>query len=403
MTAHTSEDIDVHGRLAHELSSTLGEDAVTRRWLDRLKYAHDASHYLLVPQTVVTPRSAEQVSELLRACDRAGVPLTFRSAGTSLSGQGLTDSVLVDTRHRFQGIEVLDGGARVRVQPGVTVRAVNTVLAPYGRKLGPDPASESVCTVGGVVANNSSGMHCGTQSNTYRTLESMVLVLPSGTVLDSADPQAGSRLAESEPKLHEGLLRLRRRILDSPESVATIRRLFAMKNTMGYGLNAFLDYENPLDILVHLMIGSEGTLGFVAEAVFRTVEVVPHVATGLLVFPNVESAPSAVPELIDAGTVTAELMDAASLGVSSRDPGGPAVSDAGAAPAELMDAASLGVSSGDPGCPAVIRDLEVDRHAALLVEFEAASADELAASRRTVEPALQALGRGTPFSLTTDA
>jgi D-lactate dehydrogenase len=375
MTAHTSEDTDVHVLLARELSSALGEDAVTQRWLDRLKYAHDASHYLLVPQTVVTPRSAEQVAVLLRACDRAGVPLTFRSAGTSLSGQGLTDSVLVDTRMRFQGVEVLDGGARVRVQPGVTVRAVNALLAPYGRKLGPDPASESVCTVGGVIANNSSGMHCGTRSNTYRTLESMVLVLPSGTVLDSADPQAGSRLAESEPNLHEGLVRLRRRILDNPESVATIERLFAMKNTMGYGLNAFLDHEDPLDILVHLLIGSEGTLGFVAEAVFRTVEVVPQVATGLLVFADVESATSAVPELIDAGTVTAELMDAASLRVSARD----------------------------PGCPAVIRDLEVDRHAALLVEFEAASADELAASRRTVEPALQALGRGTPFRLTTDA
>ena len=376
MTAHTSEDTDVvHGRLARELSSALGEDAVTQRWVDRLKYAHDASHYLLVPQTVVTPRSAEQVAKLLRACDRAGVPLTFRSAGTSLSGQGLTDSVLVDTRHRFQGVEVLDAGQRVRVQPGVTVRAVNTVLAPHGRKLGPDPASESVCTVGGVVANNSSGMHCGTRSNTYRTLESMVLVLPSGTVLDSADPQAGSRLAEAEPELHQGLLHLRQRILDSPGSVATLERLFAMKNTMGYGLNAFLDHEDPLDILVHLMIGSEGTLGFVAEAVFRTVEVVPHVGTGLLVFPDVESATSAVPQLIDAGTVTAELMDAASLLVSAQD----------------------------PGCPAVIRDLEVDRHAALLVEFEAASADELAASRRTVEPALQALGGGTPFRLTTDA
>jgi len=375
MTAHTSDETDTHGLLARELSSTLGRDAVTQRALDRLKYAHDASHYLLVPQTVVTPRSAEQVSVLLRACDRAGVPLTFRSAGTSLSGQGLTDSVLVDTRKRFQGAEVLDGGTRVRVQPGVTVRAVNSLLAPYGRKLGPDPASESVCTVGGVVANNSSGMHCGTRSNTYRTLESMVLVLPSGTVLDSGDPQAASRLAEAEPELHAGLLRLRRRVLERPESVATIERLFAMKNTMGYGLNAFLDHEDPLDILVHLVVGSEGTLGFVAEAVFRTVEVVPHVATGLLVFADVETATSAVPELIEAGSVTAELMDAASLMVSARD----------------------------PRCPAVIRDVEVDRHAALLVEFEAASADELDASRRTVEPGLQALSGGTSFRLTTDA
>ena len=114
----------------------------------------------------------------MRACDRAGVPLTFRSGGTSLSGQGLTDSVLVDTRMRFQDVEVLDDGRRVRVQPGATVRRVNALLAPYGRKLGPDPASESACTIGGVVANNSSGMHCGTRFNTYQTLESMVMVLP---------------------------------------------------------------------------------------------------------------------------------------------------------------------------------------------------------------------------------
>jgi D-lactate dehydrogenase len=340
-----------------------------------LKYAHDASHYLLVPQTVLTPSSADQVAQVMRACDRAGVPLTFRSAGTSLSGQGLTDSVLVDTRKMFQGIEVIDDGRRVRVQPGVTVRAVNAVLASYGHKLGPDPASESVCTIGGVVANNSSGMHCGTRFNTYQTLESMTFVLPSGTLIDSADPQAGHRLAEAEPELHEGLVRLRRRILDSPDSVATIERQFAMKNTMGYGVNSFLDHEDPLDILVHLMVGSEGTLGFVAEAVFRTVELVPHVATGLLVFTDVESATSSVPQLIEAGTVTAELMDAASLKVSSRD----------------------------PKCPAAIRDLDVHRHAALLVEFQAGSAEELAEKRRTVEPALTALGRGTPFRLTTDA
>jgi D-lactate dehydrogenase len=375
MTAHTGERTDVHQQLAEELSAALGPHAVTQRSIDRLKYAHDASHYLLVPQTVLTPSSADQVAQVMRACDRAGVPLTFRSGGTSLSGQGLTDSVLVDTRMRFQGIEVLDDGQRVRVQPGVTVRAVNTVLAPYGHKLGPDPASESVCTIGGVVANNSSGMHCGTRLNTYRTLESMTFVLPSGTLIDSSDPQAGHRLAEAEPELHEGLIRLRRRILDNPDSVATIKRQFAMKNTMGYGVNSFLDHEDPLDILVHLMVGSEGTLGFVAEAVFRTVEVVPHVATGLLVFADVETATSAVPELIEAGTITAELMDAASLKVSSRD----------------------------PKCPTAIRDLDVDRHAALLVEFEAGSADELADKRRTVEPALTALGRGTPFRLTTDA
>jgi D-lactate dehydrogenase len=364
-----------HARLADHLAESLGPDAVSRRAIDRLGHAHDASHYLLVPQVVVTPCDTDQVARVLRACDRAGLPLTFRSGGTSLSGQGLSDSVLVDTRKQFQDLQVLDDGRRVAVQPGVTIGRVNTHLARYRRKLGPDPASEIACTVGGVVANNSSGMHCGTEFNTYRTLDSMVLVLPTGTVIDSADPSASRHLAEAEPALHDGLLRLRRRILGDPDSVATIRRQFSMKNTMGYGLNSFLDHEDPLDILVHLMIGSEGTLGFVAEARFRTIEVLPHVATGLLVFDDVETATSSVPQLIEAGTVTAELLDAASLRVSARD----------------------------PKCPDVIRNLEVGGKAAVLVEFQGHTADELADTRHTAEPMLSDLPLAAPQSLTTDA
>ena len=119
MTAHTSEDTDiVHGRLARELSSALGEDAVTQRWVDRLKYAHDASHYLLPPQAFVTPSSVADVAEVMRACSRLGVPLTFRGGGTCLSGQALTDCVLVDTRNAFRGVEVLDDGPVSGSSPG---------------------------------------------------------------------------------------------------------------------------------------------------------------------------------------------------------------------------------------------------------------------------------------------
>jgi D-lactate dehydrogenase len=258
----------------------------------------------------VTARDTNAVAEVMRACGRLGVPLTFRSGGTSLSGQALSDSVLVDTRTGFTGIEVLDEGRRVRVQPGATVRAVNTRLAPYGRKLGPDPASEVACTIGGVLANNSSGMQCGTELNSYRTVESMVLVLPSGTVVDSAAPGAARLLAEREPELHAGLLRLQQRIRSDAGSVATLERLFALKNTMGYGLNSFLDHDDPLDVLVHLMVGSEGTLGFIASAVLRTVEVLPHAATGLLVFDDLAAASSAVPDVLATGVATAELLDA---------------------------------------------------------------------------------------------
>ena len=200
---------------------------VKTRALDLHAGAHDASHFLLIPKAVVVAGNADEVGRLLRASAVQGVPLTFRAGGTSLSGQALTNGVLVDVRRNFKGIEVLDDGARVRVQPGVTVEALNARLAPYGRKFGPDPASESACTIGGVVANNSSGMACGTVNNTYKTLESLTVVLPSGTVVDTGATDADERLRTLEPELHEGLLRLSRRVRGNPASVATIEHQFS--------------------------------------------------------------------------------------------------------------------------------------------------------------------------------
>ena len=344
----------------------------TQRPIDLVAMAHDASHYLLRPAEVARPETVEQVAALLADATRTGRPLTFRSGGTSLSGQGVTDQLLVDTRRAFTGIEVLDGGARVRVQPGATVRQVNARLARHGRRLGPDPASEIACTIGGVIANNSSGMACGTEQNTYRTLESMTLVLASGATIDSSSSDADEQLRLAAPELWAGLAALRERVLGDGESVASIRRLFAMKNTMGYGLNAFLDHERPIDLLVRLLIGCEGTLGWVAEAVFRTVPVAPLVATGLLVFPRLSDATAALPALVDAGLATIELMDATSLRVAQT----------------LSDA------------PAAITGLTVDRHAALLVEVHAATDAELADGTARLEALAAGLPLAAPFALT---
>ena len=350
----------------------LGTENISTREIDRRKMAHDASHYLMIPEAVATPRTAEEVAVLLRRSRELGIPATFRSGGTSLSGQSQSDSLLINTRQHFRGIEVLDGGARVRVQPGATVRAVNSRLAAHGYKLGPDPASEIACTIGGVVANNSSGMACGTEFNTYRTLESMILVLASGTVIDTAASDAETKLRTLEPELFEGLLRLRGRIVANPHSVATIERLFSMKNTMGYGLNSFLDYENPVDILTHLMIGSEGTLGFVAEATFRTVPALPKVATGLMFFDSLDRAASALPELVASGLATIEL----------------------------MDSTSLRVAAADPTAPPELRNLEISDHAALLVEHQARTAEELAEKRESSRTLYESLPLAAPFAMT---
>lgn len=326
---------------------------VRSRGLDRHAHAADASHFLLTPQAIVVARDADVVARLMRATARLRVPLTFRGGGTSLSGQSLTEGVLVDVRAGFRDLEVLDDGRRVRVQPGLTLRQVNARLAPYGRRLGPDPASEAACTVGGVVANNSSGMACGTVENCYRTVESLILVLPSGTIVDTGARDADERLRTAEPDLYAGLLRLRDRVRGNPASLAIVTRQFAMKNTMGYGVNSYVDFDTASEILAHLTIGSEGTLAFVAEATFRTVPLRKHVATGLAVFDTLADANDALPALVATAAATIELLDATSLRVGQQ----------------------LGPKAD---VPPQVSAIAVEEHAALLVEYQADSTEELA-------------------------
>lgn len=349
--------------------------AASSKEIDRLAMAHDASHYLLVPQGIVRPSSADDVAAVMSSASKAGLPVTFRSGGTSLSGQAVSDGVMVDTRRAFRGLEVLDDGRRVRVQPGATVGAVNGALRRYGRKIGPDPASSSACTIGGVVANNSSGMSCGTEFNTYRTLDSMVLILPSGTMIDTSEADADAQLRQQEPQIHEGLRRLRRRVVDNPESRRIIAHQYSMKNTMGYGINAFLDFEEPVRILEHLIIGSEGTLGFVASATFRTLEILPAASTGLLVFPNLISATSTVPLLVEADMATVELLDSTSIRVAQRS-------------GKVADA---------------LAQVDVDQHAALLVEFQATTSKEVVERYEAARSMLESLDLSSPAEMTTDS
>ncbi|MBS0025095.1 FAD-binding and (Fe-S)-binding domain-containing protein [Microbacterium paraoxydans] len=354
----------------------LGPDTeVHARSIDRFARAHDASHYLLVPDAVLSPADAEGVARAFDAVRAAGRTLTFRSGGTSLSGQGVSGDILVDTRSHFRDIHVEDDGATVRVGPGATVRQVNTRLARYRRKLGPDPASEIACTIGGVIANNSSGMACGITENSYQTVESLTLVLPSGTILDTGRPDANHILRAAEPEIADGLLALRARLLSSSAHVAFLRQQFSMKNTMGYGLNALLDFDDPVRILEHLVIGSEGTLAFVAEARFRTIEVRPAIATGLLVFETLSAAMAALPELTRLGLATIEL----------------------------MDAASLRVAQGLSDVPAAIAEIDVRGHAALLVEVHAADPGALDAAAGAAQAHFDTLPLTIAPRLTTDA
>jgi len=300
-------------KFREELGRIVEPSRILTRPIDLIAFASDASFYRLIPQAVVLAQGIAEIQALFRFSHERRIPITFRTAGTSLSGQAVTDGLLLEVARYWKGLTVEDNGRKVRVQPGLIGGYVNSVLRPYGVKIGPDPASISTCMIGGILSNNSSGMCCGVSQNAYHTIDSMTFVLPSGTVINTAEARADEEFRARERKLAEGLLDLKRQIEADTALRDRIRAKYRMKNTTGYSLNAFLDFERPVDIFQHVMIGSEGTLAFIAEAVLNTVPDLPVKYTGLLLFPNLHDAAAAIVPLRDAGAVALEIMDRASL------------------------------------------------------------------------------------------
>ncbi|MEJ5928292.1 FAD-binding and (Fe-S)-binding domain-containing protein [Corynebacterium sp. H128] len=293
-------------KLKQDLVALLGQEQVHSRALDLVRYASDAGHYRLFPQVVVSPRDIADMQRLLAYCRENGRHLTFRSGGSSLNGQAQCDDILVDVRSNFRGIEVR--GETVHVRPGETLSALNAVLARTGRRFAPDPASAVVATIGGILANNSGGMRCTVAEDSYHSIEDATIVLPSGTVVDTRAADAEERLAAAEPELVRGLLDIRARLLADEALVARLRRKFSIRNTNGIRLDAFLDADTPVGILRRLMVGSEGTLGFIADADLRTLPLPTEKAVTWVMLPTLASAAEYVPKLMAAGAAACEIL-----------------------------------------------------------------------------------------------
>ena len=343
--------------------------------LRTLAYGTDASFYRLIPKIVCDALNEDEVRALLRLAAKHGVSLTFRAAGTSLSGQAVTDSVLVRLGHGWKGCRINADASAISLQPGVIGAEANTRLAPLGKKIGPDPASIDTCMIGGIFANNASGMCCGTADNSYKTLLSGRFILADGTLLDTGDAASTAAFARTHAHILEGLAAMRGEIMADRDLAERIRRKFTIKNTMGYSINALVDYEDPVDILQHLMVGSEGTLGFIAEVSYRTVEELPFKASSLMLFPSVHAACEASALL---GAAEGKLVDAV----------------------ELMDRGSLKSAEGQEG----IRDLGfLDEHAcSLLVETRAMSGDALDRQILAIVDVLKGAKLLEPVAFTSD-
>lgn len=264
-------------------------------------WSGDASSYRLIPAVVVFVNSEDDVRAVFEAARVEGLPVTFRAAGTSLSGQAVTDGVLAVLGDGWRKLAIHPGAERITLGPAIIVAEANRALKPFDRKIGPDPASQATCKIGGVVNNNSSGMCCGVAQNTYHTMARLRLVLTDGTMLDSGDQASCDAFRLSHAAMLEDLHRLHHRVMADAELVALIREKYRIKNTVGYSLNALVDYHDPLDILIHLMVGSEGTLGFVSEVTYNTVPEHPYKATGLIPFPDPQSAGRAIIDMANGG------------------------------------------------------------------------------------------------------
>lgn len=295
------------------LEKILPASRIRTRYIDLVSFASDAGFYYLLPKAVVQPVSEDEVIALFRLSTAHNVPLVFRTGGTSLSGQSITDGILVDLSQYWSRIQVENGGSAVRTQPGITGAMVNAHLKRYRTKIGPDPSSISAAMMGGILSNNSSGMCCGVKLNSYHTLKYIRFILPDGRVYDTENSDDYVRFRRESPELFHELESIREKILADNELYNKIRRKYLTKTTIGYSLNAFIDYEHPLDILAHLLIGAEGTLAFISEAVLHTVPDYPYKSTALLYFPTIYAACQAIVPLTNAGAMMVELMDRASL------------------------------------------------------------------------------------------
>lgn len=306
-----------YSRFLEEVGKFVPKNALYTDELRRFAWGTDAGFYRLVPKIVIRSSNEKEVSKILETASKFDVPVTFRAAGTSLSGQSVSDSVLIVAGKNWERYKVSEDASEITLEPGIVGARVNAILKPYGRKFGPDPASIGSCMVGGIVMNNASGMSCGTHANSDKELESVRMVLMDGTVLDTGDEASRNAFRASYPEFIRKIEELRDEILADKELSDRIRYKYSIKNVTGLNIFPFVRFEDPFDIIAHLLVGSEGTLAFMSQVTMKTLPLPSKEASAMVYFGTIREAAEAVvalkkeidPAVLDA----AELLDKRSL------------------------------------------------------------------------------------------
>lgn len=304
---------EIYAKLYDQLTKVIDSKRIVTNPLQLLAYGTDASFYRLIPKIVVLTHNEAEAIKVIKLCNEHKTPVTFRAAGTSLSGQAVSDSVLLVATHKWKDYKIINDGKLISLQPGIVGAVANRHLKSYGRKIGPDPASINAARIGGIFSNNASGMCCGTHENSYKTVSDVRLVMYDGKVLDTADANSVREFKESHKSVVKEIENIRDEIKKDQKLFNRIKDKFKIKNTTGYSLNAFVDYHDPIDIIKHLMVGSEGTLAFVSNVTYETVIDEKYKACALIIFDTIDTACKAVPLLKKSPVSAVELLDRASI------------------------------------------------------------------------------------------
>ena len=385
-------------RFLDEIKSFLPSDSVYTDELRTLAWGTDASFYRLTPQVVIRARDEAEVSTIVKIASKYGLPFTFRAAGTSLSGQSVSDSILIVAGKNWEQYSIAEDASSITLQPGIVGASVNQILKPFGRVFPPDPASIGSAMVGGIVANNASGMNCGTHANSDRMLLSARLVLPDGTVLDTGDKASREAFKQSHPDFIAKIESLRDRIRANQPLADRIRKKYSIKNVTGLNLRPFVAYDDPFDIIAHCVVGSEGTLAFISQVTMRTLHDYPCKASAMLYFFSMRESCEAVVALKQLKSSDADItMSEENLMVKS---------------AEMLDYLSL-ASVDDPVFLQYKRDVDAgliqgvepgDYHnlTAILTETKAVTPEDLQHRINTITDCLSRFKTYIPVEFTTD-
>lgn len=302
-----------HNTYLKRIREFIPKDRIYTDDLHCLAWGTDAGFYRNIPQVVVRSMNEKEVSQLLTIANEMSLPVTFRAAGTSLSGQTNTDSILIVAGKNWEDYKVAPDASYIKLQPGLVGSEVDKILARHNRAFTPDPASKNSAMVGGIVINNASGMSCGTHANSDRMMLSMRIVLADGTVLDTGDKRSRDKFSLSHPDFIKRIEEIRDRVMADQELVDRIRRKYSIKNVTGLNISPFVLYNDPFDIITHLMVGSEGTLAFASEFTMKTGHLYPCRASAMLYFQDMRESCEAVVAMKKGPVHCAEILDKKSL------------------------------------------------------------------------------------------